>query len=131
MHLQGILDLCHQARFIRDLYANLDCRIERSNVFEDICALLSKTAFPVNCPLRSVHLISLEGLLAILNTLSSMVGPAAADDAPGIPDSEQSYPDLWSALVEGREPLLTCSGAQPPMCSTRAVRTEACRQCGV
>jgi len=107
--LEGILDLCHQARFIRDLYANLDCRIERSNVFEDICALLSKTAFPVNCPLRSVHLISLEGLLAILNTLSSMVGPAAADDAPGIPDSEQSYPDLWSALVEGREPLLTCS----------------------
>jgi hypothetical protein len=81
----------------------LDCRIERSNVFEDICALLSKTAFPVNCPLRSVHLISLEGLLAVLNTLSSMIGPGAGEEDV-VMEAGQYYADLWTALVEGREP---------------------------
>lgn len=124
--LEGILDLCHQARFIRDSYANLDCRIERSNVFEDICALLSKTAFPVNCPLRSVHLISLEGLLAVLNTLSSMIGPGAGEEDV-VMEAGQYYADLWSALVEGREPRPEGSTSSTPDDVTawvKAVRSE-------
>ena len=68
--MQVLLDLCNQTGFIRAVYANLDCRVERSNLFESICALLSKTAFPVNSPLGSVHLHSLEGLFSILNALS-------------------------------------------------------------
>ena len=50
---------------------NLDCRIERSNVFEAICALLSKAAFPVNSVLSSIHLLSLDGIFSILSALSS------------------------------------------------------------
>jgi hypothetical protein len=46
-------------------------RIERDNLFEQICALLSKTAFPVNGPLSAVHLQSLDGILAILSSLAS------------------------------------------------------------
>lgn len=69
--LQGVLDFCNQLSFIRNVYLNLDCRIERDNLFESIASLLSKTAFPVNCPLGSVHLLSLEGLFSILSALSA------------------------------------------------------------
>ncbi len=68
--VQGLLDFCSQPGFIRDIYTNLDCRIERSNMFEAVCALLSKTAFPVNCPLGAVHLLSMEGLFSILSALA-------------------------------------------------------------
>lgn len=68
--LQGLLDFCRQPGFIRDMFTNLDCRIERSNMFEAILALLSKTAFPVNCPLGAVHLLSMEGLFSILAALA-------------------------------------------------------------
>ena len=46
-------------------------RIERENLFESICALLSKTAFPVSAPLSAVHLQSLDGILAILSALAA------------------------------------------------------------
>lgn len=66
-----MLDFCNQLSFIHNVYLNLDCRIERSNLFEAIASLLSKNAFPVNCPLGSVHLLSLEGLFSILSALSA------------------------------------------------------------
>ena len=68
--MQGLLDFCSQPGFIRDIYTNLDCCIERSNMFEAISALLSKTAFPVNCSLGAVHLLSMEGLFSILSALA-------------------------------------------------------------
>ena len=40
--------LLRAAGLLHEVYLNLDCRIERSNLFEGVCALLSKTAFPVN-----------------------------------------------------------------------------------
>ena len=70
MLVQVILDLCNQPGFIRACYVNVDCRVERTDLFESICALLSKTAFPVNTPLGSVNLHSFEGLLSVLSTLS-------------------------------------------------------------
>lgn len=68
---QGILDFCNQPSFIRNIYLNLDCRLERGDLFESIAGLLSKTAFPVNTALGSVHLLSLEGLFSILSGLST------------------------------------------------------------
>ncbi len=66
-----MLDFCNQPGFIRNVYLNLDCRVERGNLFESIAALLSKTAFPVSTALGTVHLLSLEGLFAILSGLSA------------------------------------------------------------
>ena len=68
--MQVVLDLCSQPNFIRSIFVNLDCRVERSGVFEDICGHLSKTALPVNAPLGSIHINALEGLFSILQTLS-------------------------------------------------------------
>jgi brefeldin A-resistance guanine nucleotide exchange factor 1 len=68
---QAILDFCAQPGFAHEAYLNLDCRIERGNLFEGICALLSKTAFPVNSGLAAVHLLSLDGLFSILSALAA------------------------------------------------------------
>ncbi len=46
------------------------CSIERSNLFEQLCALLSKTAFPVSGPVAAVHLQSVDGIMAILTALA-------------------------------------------------------------
>ena len=67
---QGLLDLCNQPGFVRDIYVNLDCRIERSNLFEGVCATLSKSAFPVHRPLASAHVLALDGLISIMSALS-------------------------------------------------------------
>ena len=70
-HLQAILDFCNQPGFVHEVFMNLDCRIKSSNLFEAICTLLSKAAFPVSSTLGPVHLLSLEGIYSILAALAS------------------------------------------------------------
>ena len=65
-----MLDLCNQPGFVRDAYINMDCRIERSNLFEGVAATLSKAAFPVQRPLVSAHVLALDGLLSVMSALS-------------------------------------------------------------
>lgn len=68
--LEGLLDLCRQPGFVHDVFANCDCRVERANLFEDICTLISNTALPVaKGTIGPQHLISLEALLSILEAL--------------------------------------------------------------
>jgi brefeldin A-resistance guanine nucleotide exchange factor 1 len=69
--IQAILDLCNQPSFVHEVFVNLDCRIERFNAFEAVCTLLSKTAFPVNSVLSSIHLLSLDGIFSILSALAN------------------------------------------------------------
>lgn len=130
--LEAILDFCIQPGFIRDVYLNTDCRVERSNLFESICSLLSKTSFPVSGPLGPVHLASFEGIMAILYSLEESAaadaggggGPVAplsfADrfslggggggDGGHVADSNQqqqqpsAYIDIWTPLCDGLAP---------------------------
>lgn len=106
--LEALLDFCGHPGFLRDMYLNLDCRIERTNLFEDICALLSKMAFPVKSPLGAVHMISLEGLLAMLFTLSAGCStdglPVRTPPEPGVKLME--YVDIWGDLAVGEGPKL-------------------------
>lgn len=70
--LEGLLDLCRQPGFVHDVFANCDCRVERANLFEDICALVSRTALPVaKGAISPQHLISLEALLSVLDALGA------------------------------------------------------------
>lgn len=108
--LEALLDFCGHPGFLRDMYLNLDCRIERTNLFEDICALLSKMAFPVKSPLGAVHMISLEGLLAMLFTLSA----GCSSDGLTVRTSPEptvnltEYVDIWGDLVVGEAPKIQC-----------------------
>ena len=67
--LQGLLDFCNQANFMREVYVNLDCRVERGNLFETVAAVLSKSSFPVNRPLAHSHVCALDGLFSVLTGL--------------------------------------------------------------
>lgn len=66
--------------------------MERSDLFEAICALLSKTAFPVNNPLGPVNLHSFEGLLSILNTLAKGYPPPLP---PPLPTAKTDIMQHW------------------------------------
>ncbi|KAL0041048.1 hypothetical protein WJX77_003321 [Trebouxia sp. C0004] len=98
--LEGLLDFCSQPGFIRDIYTNLDCRIERSNMFEAVCALLSKTAFPVNCPLGAVHLLSMEGLFSILSALAKGCSGVHSWDDGSHKDDPKQLQAIWNALCK-------------------------------
>ena len=72
-----------------------------------ICALLSKTAFPVSGPLAAVHLLSLDGILAILSSLAAGAtgdGLDAGDDAAPPLADPPAYVDIWGPLCRGLHP---------------------------
>ncbi|XP_054719595.1 Golgi-specific brefeldin A-resistance guanine nucleotide exchange factor 1-like [Uloborus diversus] len=55
---------------VTELYINYDCDLYCSNLFEDITKMLSKNAYPVS-GLYSVHLLSLEALLAVVENIEN------------------------------------------------------------
>lgn len=108
--LEAIVDLCRLPAFIPDLYTNFDCDLSMVNLFEELTSLLSKNAFPVNCPLSAVHLLSLEGLLSVVQSIANRcqaLGGAPADP-PTVPLTDpEEYEDVWSlepANISADEP---------------------------
>lgn len=71
-----------------ELYVNYDCDPYCSNLFEDITKMLAKNAYPVD-RLMGTHLLSLDALLAVLNTIdvqcSSTSGNTNPEDHPTQP----------------------------------------------
>lgn len=123
LDVQGLLDLVHQPTFVHDMYINTDCRIERANVFESICSLLSKTAFPVNSPLRAAHLLSLDGLFSILTTLAARCeGPRNQHPELHSYHDPEQFVQLWDALCRGQQPPISqafkvgCSALNVDLC---------------
>ncbi|CAM6114681.1 unnamed protein product [Calypogeia fissa] len=96
--MEALVDFCRQPTFMAEMYANFDCDIICSNVFEDIANLLSKSAFPVNCPLSAMHVLALEGLLAVIHSMAERI-----DSSPSSPQLEmvnytdaQEYVPFWT-----------------------------------
>ncbi|KAF8399528.1 hypothetical protein HHK36_015395 [Tetracentron sinense] len=85
--MEALVDFCRQKTFMAEMYANLDCDITCSNVFEELANLLSKSAFPVNCPLSAMHILALDGLIAVIQGMAERIGN-------GLPVSEQAPVDL-------------------------------------
>ncbi|GLC38754.1 hypothetical protein PLESTM_000772100 [Pleodorina starrii] len=107
--LEGLLDLVRQPNFVHDMFVNCDCRVERANLFEEVCSLISKTAFPVSkTSVGPLNFISLEALLAVLGALAQsarsgqelLAAPSPANELP-------FYVDLWGPLVAGNHPDLS------------------------
>ncbi|OVA18491.1 SEC7-like [Macleaya cordata] len=97
--MEALVDFCRQKTFMVEMYANLDCDITCSNVFEDLANLLSKSAFPVNCPLSAMHILALDGLIAVIQGMAERIGN-------GSPISEQTpidfeeYNPFWTVKCE-------------------------------
>ncbi|EXB65278.1 Pattern formation protein [Morus notabilis] len=71
--MEALVDFCRQKTFMVEMYANFDCDITCSNVFEELANLLSKSAFPVNSPLSSMHIFALDGLIAVIQEMAERV----------------------------------------------------------
>ncbi|GLT56531.1 hypothetical protein SLA2020_295660 [Shorea laevis] len=72
--MEALVDLCRQQTFMAEMYANFDCDITCSNVFEDLANLLSKSAFPVNGPLSAMHILALDGLVSMIKGMAARIG---------------------------------------------------------
>ena len=56
------------------IYANLDGDITCNSVFEDSANLLLKNTFHVNYPLSAMHILTLNGLIAVIRGMVAKVG---------------------------------------------------------
>ncbi|KAF8040462.1 hypothetical protein BT93_B2628 [Corymbia citriodora subsp. variegata] len=92
--MEALVDFCRQKTFMVEMYANLDCDITCSNVFEDLANLLSKSAFPVNCPLSPMHILALDGLIAVIQGMAERIanGSLSSEQAPVALDE---YTPFW------------------------------------
>lgn len=113
--LEGIIGFCCQPSFVHNAYINYDCRIKRFNVYEHICTLLSKAAFPVNGPVNSVHVLALDGIMAILTSLGINTQPPLHEyivpatclsekNGTGDEQANMGFVDIWSPLARGEGP---------------------------
>ncbi|KAG9447060.1 hypothetical protein H6P81_013188 [Aristolochia fimbriata] len=85
--MEALVDFCRQNQFMPEMYANLDCDITCSNVFEDLANLLSRSAFPVNSPLSAMHVLALDGLIAVIQGMAERI-------ASGSPAQEHNHMEL-------------------------------------
>lgn len=90
--METLVDLCRQPTFMSEMYVNYDCDISCSNVFEDLANLLSKSAFPVNRPLSAMHVLALDGLCAMIQSMSERI----ASDLPSSQQTSLSLTDYQS-----------------------------------
>lgn len=92
--MEALVDFCRQKTFMVEMYANLDCDITCSNVFEDLANLLSKSAFPVNCPLSAMHILALDGLIAVIQGMAERIGNGSVS-LEQVPVNLEEYTPFW------------------------------------
>ncbi|MED6196628.1 hypothetical protein PIB30_049272 [Stylosanthes scabra] len=97
--MEALVDFCRQKTFMMEMYANLDCDITSSNVFEDIANLLSKSAFPVNSPLSSLNILALDGLIALMQGMAERIGNGSLSSEHPLVNFEQ-YSSFWLEKCE-------------------------------
>lgn len=67
--LDNILQLWRIPGLVTELYINYDCDFYCSNLFEELTKLLAKNAFPVTTSVYHTHLLSLDALLTIVESI--------------------------------------------------------------
>ncbi|KAJ6683864.1 hypothetical protein OIU85_007550 [Salix viminalis] len=92
--MEALVDFCRQKTFMVEMYGNLDCDITCSNVFEELANLLSKSAFPVNCPLSAMHILALDGLIAVIQGMAERIGNGSVSSEQG-PVHLEEYTPFW------------------------------------
>ncbi|RDX67026.1 ARF guanine-nucleotide exchange factor GNOM, partial [Mucuna pruriens] len=97
--MEALVDFCRQKTFMVEMYANFDCDITCSDVFEDIANLLSKSAFPVNSPLSSMHILALEGLIAVMQGMAERIGDGSLSSEQS-PVNLEEYTPFWLEKCE-------------------------------
>ena len=63
--LESLLEFCREPAMMVDLYVNYDCDVACTNLFDTLCRCLCRNAVPDGVRLNSLHVLSLEGILAV------------------------------------------------------------------
>lgn len=92
--LEALVDLCRNEFFATDLYMHYDCDLTKPNVFEEVTSVLAQCSYPGDTTLSLVHLLSLEGLLSIVQAVSSRAG--AAEQRQTFDFENAALVDPWS-----------------------------------
>jgi len=104
--METLLDFCRQPGFLSSIYLNFDCRIQRENLFEKICSVLSKSGFPgSDGGISSFHSISLEGMRTILENLRVSYREISKESTFALAEDTAldftEYFDIWTPLSNG------------------------------
>ncbi|VFQ96946.1 unnamed protein product [Cuscuta campestris] len=102
--LEALVDFCRQNVFMTEMYANFDCDISCSNIFEELASLLSKSTFPVNSPLTAMNTIALDGLIAMVGGVCERIGHGPVSEHVSL-DSEEYKPFWTEECQDYNEPI--------------------------
>lgn len=91
--LDNILQLWRIPGFVTELYLNYDCNFYCTNLYEDLTKLLAKNAFPVTAGVYPTHLLSLDALLTVIESIESHCNAKV--------NSKTSDEVVKSSLVDG------------------------------
>ncbi|KAE8792580.1 Pattern formation protein EMB30 [Hordeum vulgare] len=72
--LETLVDFCQQKDFMVEMYTNMDCDLQCSDVFEDLVNVLSKSAFPEESTLSPLNVLALDGLVAVIQAIAERIG---------------------------------------------------------
>lgn len=110
--MEALVDLCRQQSFMTEMYANFDCDITSGNLFEDLANLLSKSAFPVNGPLSAMHVLALDGMISMVQSMAERISNEMPASEGASADPEE-YNAFWT---------LKCDDYKDPNCWIPFVR---------
>ncbi|KAM9726500.1 LOW QUALITY PROTEIN: Golgi-specific brefeldin A-resistance guanine nucleotide exchange factor 1 [Menidia menidia] len=114
MALEALVQLWRIPSFVTELYINYDCDFYCSNLFEDLTKLLSKNAFPVSGQLYTTHLLSLEALLTVIDSIE-------AQCQVKVPPNTTQQEQTDAQLAEGEGPVTNGTDSIEP---NRAVHSN-------
>ncbi|CAI0584733.1 unnamed protein product [Linum tenue] len=98
--MEALVDLCRQPTFMTEMYANFDCDIACSNVFEDIANLLSKSSFPVNGPLSAMHVVALDGMTSMIQGIADRLGSDMSVSEVAATEDDKRFKAFWTIKCE-------------------------------
>jgi len=98
--LESLVEFCREPTLMVDLYVNYDCDVNGTNLFETLVLYLcEKNAQPVR-HLNVLHLLALEGLLAVIDSLKvrcETESKGEDDEAPSTPRGRAREANLQTA----------------------------------
>ncbi|CAL5048308.1 unnamed protein product [Urochloa decumbens] len=97
--LEALVDFCRQKEFMAEMYANMDCDLQCSNICEEIANLLSKSAFPVNIPLSALNVLASDGLVAVIQAMAERTDSAPRHHAQTVQELSEYFP-FWQLKCE-------------------------------
>ncbi|XP_041865617.1 Golgi-specific brefeldin A-resistance guanine nucleotide exchange factor 1 isoform X2 [Melanotaenia boesemani] len=101
MALEALVQLWRIPSFVTELYINYDSDFYCSNLFEDLTKLLSKNAFPVSGQLYTTHLLSLEALLTVIDSIEAHCQAKVPDNSAHEDQSDTLLAERDGSLRNG------------------------------